>query len=157
MTYINIFSYNYVTEMSSFYKSFNKLNVPDIELEKLSKLKNDSQEVNYIYEGNFSNYSRGNRYIKTMNKLKTNPKKYDLTNSTEMLLMLMFCVDPNLEAIKIYNEFNKTDEIRFAMKKYFGVYDPNLIRIEKWYINNLLDKESKTEIEEEIQKRIYKI
>lgn len=150
-------NYSTKADLNSFYNSFHDLEIEDINVDKINEIKQKSEELNYFYEGEFSNFSKGVRYVKVLNKIKTNPKKYNLTNSTEKLLMLMFAVDPSFEAIKIHNEFNKIDDARFDMEKYFGIFDKNLIKIELWYIKNLLDEESKKLLEEEIDKRVYKI
>lgn len=148
--------YNLV-DLTSFYNSFHDLNVNGINDDKINDIKQNSKELNYFYEGSFTGLTKGLRYIKVINKIKTNPKKYNLTNSTEKLLMLMFAVDPNFEAIKIHNEYNTVNDSRVAMENYFGLYDKNLIKIEIWYIKNILDEESKILLEEEINKRVYKI
>lgn len=147
------YGYNIKMDLNSFYNSFHELKIENIDYSKIDEIKQSSKELNYFYESKSTDLFKSNRYIKILNKIKTNP----IGNPTEKLLMLMFAVDPSFEAIKIYNEHNKINEIRFAIEKHFGVYDPNLIKIEKWYIKNILDEESKISLEEEIDKRVYKI
>ena len=43
------------------------------------------------------------------------------------------------------------------MKKYLGIYDQNLILIEKHFIKSFLSENKQNEINEEIENRIYKL
>lgn len=148
---------NLIVDLRSFYTTFNNLKINEVNFDKLNEIKEEAKKLNYFYEGKFSNLMKSVKYTRVLNRIKTNPKGFNLTNSTEILLMVMFSIDPNFEAIKIHNEYNKISETKFAMEKHFGIYDSNLIKIEIWYIKNILDKESKISLEKEIEKRIYKI
>ena len=68
----------------------------------------------------------------------------------------MYSVDPNFEATIIYGVENNTKSIKEKLTQKFGIYDPNLIKIEKFVITNFLNQKQKDEINEEIENRIFK-
>ena len=72
------------------------------------------------------------------------------------MILFIFSVDPTFEAIKIYGESNHVSEIKEKMINYFGIYDKNLIVIEKIFMKRFFSKEEKKNLEEEIQKRVFK-
>lgn len=152
-------NYSYcLSDLKSFYKSLGELNFKGTTARKILELRYNSKELNRIFR-DFNIYvelSAPQRYAKIANKIKTNPKGYGATNNSEMALLFMFSIDPNFEAAIIYGESNTTKEIKEKMMRHFGLYDSALIELEKHYINNFLGPKKTNEIEEEIDRRIYK-
>lgn len=148
--------YDVSVSIDSFYKHIHDLKINEISVERIEEFKITSQILNKEYNNSYSDRPKNVRYSRVMDKIKTTPKTYNLNNSTEKLLFFMFSVDPELEAILMYEETNNTTQIRQKMENYFGVYDKNLIKIEKWYIKNLLDKDARISFEEETERRVYK-
>lgn len=148
--------YDTSVSINSFYKNIHDLKISEISSKRIEDFKEKSKDLNKEYNNNYSDRPKNVRYSRIMDKIKTTPKTYDLNNSTEKLLFFMFSVDPEFEAVLIYEEANDTIQLKKKMESYFGVYDKNLIKIERWYIKNLLDKESRINLEEEAERRVYK-
>ena len=147
---------NYVccqSDLDSFYSNLNDTNFIKINVDKLNQLKQDSKELNKFYNNPYTHYLKKLRYIKTMNRIKTNQ---ELTEQAEKFILFMFSVDPEFEAFKIYSECNTTDEIKIKLIKKFDIVDKNLIKIEKFFIKNFLSEKKKKEIEKEIKERVFK-
>ena len=68
----------------------------------------------------------------------------------------MFSVDPTLEALKIYGECNTLNQTKLKMGMFFGVYDSNLIKIEKEFIKKFFTEKEKKELTDEIDKRVFR-
>lgn len=152
MKYYSQVPINY-SDINSFYKNLNNANFRGIDTKKLLELKFLSKEFNaYFYNPNVTSPAY-NRYTTIMNRIKTNAK---LTSDAERYILFMFSVDPNFEAAIIYASENHKKEIKKKMEERFGVFDPNLISIEKFYIKNFLSEKKRNEVKEEITKRIFK-
>lgn len=161
----------YNKTLQNFYKKLD-LNSFNISEERIEQLKEQSININKL----FNNEKRGtklNRYITIVEKIHCNNRTnsnynpelrvynknstyYPTFTYDEKYLLLMFAVDPNLEAAIIALSCNKLDEIKSQMVQKFGVFDLKLIRIEQHYIKYLLDSEKRKEIEEEVENRVFK-
>lgn len=149
----NINTYNSIlANIKDFYKYLNNANFKEINLKKLIELKTKAKTLNNFYNYEEENYGKGDRYAKVMDKIKTRPGM----SKEEKYLLFMLSVDPDFEAFKIYSECNKTEEIKTKMIYKFGVFDQYLVIIEKFYIKRFLSEKKRNEINEEIEKRIFK-
>lgn len=148
--------YNFKSDMNSFYEKFNEIKCNELTLKKIIEIIKTSKELNTFFNNQNIDLWKIEKYIKIMNNIKTNPKKFNVTNSSEKLLLLMFAVDPEFEAAIIYGECNTTKEIKTKFKNKFGLYDPNLIKIENYFIKHFLSTKQKENIQKEIEKRAFK-
>ncbi len=148
--------YDPSVSINSFYQNIHDLKIEEISLERIEEFKRTSKILNKEYNNTYSDRPKGIRYSRVMDKIKTTPRIYNLNNSTEKLLFFMFSVDPEFEASLMHEECNNILQIKKKMESYFGVYDKNLISIERWYIKNLLSDELKQNFEEETERRVYK-
>lgn len=143
-------------DVDTFYKNLNNTKFNNINTEIILNLINNSKILNKFYNNENIKMHKSQRYIKIMNAINCDFKRLNLNSQAEKYLLFMFSVDPNFEAFKIFNEYNTTKEIKQALSKYFGIYDAKLISIEKLFIKNFLSEKKKNEINEEIEKRIFK-
>ena len=123
-------------DFTDFYNGIDKTldnNFSSIENDKLEELKEISSELNIFFNNKYLELIKPGRYIKIMNRIRTNPKMFKATTKEEQYLLFMLSVDPNLEAIIIYNKFNTSKQIKANFEKVFGIYDKNLVKIEKCY------------------------
>lgn len=149
---------NYLNDLYSFYNGLGKLNFKGISAKKILFLKCNSKNLNRILSDSnmYPELPIVRKYTMIANRIKTNPKAYGITNSAEMALLFMFSVDPSFEAAIIFGESNTTDQARTKMISHFGLYDKALIKLEKFYISNFLGPKKTKEIEEKINRRIYR-
>lgn len=136
-----------------FYKNFNKTNFNTLDDRKILELKGIAPtllEEEAITDSKLANY------IKKMRRLNKNPLKYNINNDAEKYILFMLSVDPTFEAIKIYGETNHINETKTKMCNFFGAYDSKLIKIEKEFIKLFLTQKEKDQINEEIEKRVFK-
>ena len=156
--YPDYFGYqiSFKVDVDSFYKNLNGTSFKGLDSKKILELKENSNYFNKFYNNNNLPFNKINRYVKIMNRIKTNPKGYGVSSEAEKYLLFMFCVDPTFEAAKIYGECNKTNEVKQKMERYFGIYDRRLIILEKFFIKHFLSDKKKNEINEEIEKRVFK-
>ena len=93
------------------------------------------------------------KYISAINYLLSGKAHLKLTNTDEQMLFLILKVDPNLTIFNTYANINlqlnneiirqrKMDAFYSTIRETFGFYDPNLLTIEKAYVNNYLCKNS---------------
>lgn len=152
--------YQYYTslksDIQSFYKDLNGTSFKGINKEKLIELLNNSKNLNRFFNNNNTKIQKHGKYVKIMNKIKTNPKSFGAYTEAEKFLVFMFSVDPNFEAAKIHGAYNTTEEIKLEMEKHFGLYDSKLIIIENFFIKNFLSEKTRNKINEEIEKRAFK-
>lgn len=142
-------------DIASFYKNFNTKDFKNINASKLLELKKKSKGLNEYYtKDNF--YNKKSKYIRLMNKFKTNPKGYGITNDLEKYILFMYSVDPKFKATYMYASVNKIQEVRMDMVKEFGVFDPNLVQIEKYYILNILGPKKKKEILDKVEELSFR-
>lgn len=156
--YPNHFDYqmSYKVDMDSFYRNLNGTKFKGLTKEKLIQLINTSKSLNGYYNNNNIPFNKVSKYVKIMNRIKINPKGYGITSEAEKYLLFMFSVDPSFEAAKIHGECNKTEEVKNKMEIYFGIYDRRLIILENFFIKHFLSEKKRNEINEEIEKRVYK-
>ena len=161
----------YYKTLENFYKKLD-LSTFNITEERINELKEQSININKL----FNNEKRGtklNRYITIVEKIHCNNRTNSIYNENlrvynknsiyyptftydEKYLLLMFSVDPNLEAAIIALSCNKVNEIKSQMVEKFGVFDLKLIRVEQHYIKYMLDSKKRKEIEEEVENRVFK-
>lgn len=147
---------SYKVDIDSFYKNLNGTSFRGLDSKKLLTLKSTSKPLNGFYNNDNMPYNKVSRYVKIMNRIKTNPKGYGVTSEAEKYLLFMFSIDPNFEAAKIHGECNKIDETKEKMQNYFGIYDRRLIILENYFIKHFLSEKKRNEINEEIEKRVFK-
>jgi len=148
--------------MNSFY-NVDKVSFKDINFKKLYDIINRSKYINKIFlNKNFRAY-KSERYLKIMELIHTNYREgnpvkneYATTSLAEKLLLFMFSIDPNFEAAIIYGSEDRTFDAKKQIEEKFGVYDINLIKIEKMVIKNFLSETKRNQIYEEIDKRAFK-
>lgn len=143
-------------DINNFYKNFKGTNFKGITAKKILEIRILSKYFNN-YFNNDDILDKTIKYTIIMNNIKSRKNQLKLNNEAEKYILLMYSVDPTFEAFKIYGECNKIDEIKEKMKKYLGIYDQNLILIEKHFIKSFLSENKQNEINEEIENRIYKI
>lgn len=147
---------SYKVDIDSFYKNLKGTSFRGLTSKKLLELKAISNQLNAFYKNNNIPYDKVSRYVKIMNRIKTNPKGYGVSSEAEKFLLFMFSVDPTFEAAKIHGECNKIEETKEKMQNYFGIYDRRLIILENYFIKYFLSEEKRNEIQEEIEKRAFK-
>jgi len=152
--------------MQTFY-NIDKVSFKDINEEKLLSIKNKAKKINklYLFEG--FRKEKADRYLRIMEMINCNYKRinsndnninahYVTTSMAEKLLLFMFSVDPNFEAAIIYSSEDRTIDTKAKLKEKFGVYDINLIKIEKLVIRKFLSEKKRNQINEEIERRAFK-
>lgn len=150
----------------SFYKESN-INFNEVDLKKLLELKSNSKQLNKFYKYADTPDNIVQRYCRIMEMIHTsyngnhnniNPLiSYAVTNTgAEKLLLYILSVDPELEALLIYNTYNTRKEIKEKLIEKFGVYDPNLAKIETQYVKRFLSADKQNKINKEIERRVYK-
>lgn len=156
MTYYNNSTYC-IKYIDYFYKDLNVDNLNSIENDRISILRNSGL---VLYEKVFKNENiclpKFIKYTKIMNKLNSTPKEYNILNKEEMYLLFMFAVDPDLNAFVIHSVANRKPKLKHDMEKEFGVYDANLVRIEKFYISNFMKEDNKKVLYKKIDGMIWK-
>ena len=78
------------------------------------------------------------------------------TSMAEKLLLFMFSIDPNFEIAIIFGSEDRIYTAKEKIKEKFGIYDINLIKVEKLVIKNFLSEQKRNEINEEIDRRAFK-
>lgn len=148
--------------MNSFY-NVDKVSFKDINFKKLYDIINRAKYINKMFlNKDFRSY-KSERYLKIMELIHTNYREgnpvkneYATTSLSEKLLLFMFSIDPNFEAAIIYGSEDRTFDAKKQIEEKFGVYDINLIKIEKMVIKNFLSETKRNQIYEEIDKRAFK-
>ena len=139
--------------LNSFYKNLD-VNFNEIDLKKLLELKSNAKHFNKYFKSDFDSKNIVERYTKIMEMIHTsyNGNKNDInplincrvTNTgAEKLLLYMLSIDPELEALIIYKSYNTLKEIKEQIILKFGVYDPNLVKIESQFIKRFLSTNKK--------------
>ena len=121
-----IFGHN--PDIASFYKNFNNTEFTKMKAKKLIELKEKAKKLNRQFLAD-NQFSQKSKYIRIMNKIRTNPKGYSVTNDLEKYILFMFSIDPNYDLTYLYASIDRIQDIKVKMAKKFGVYDPNLILI----------------------------
>ena len=144
------------TDINSFYKNLNGTSFKEISIEKLKELKRNSNNLLKLLKNPKLPASKPGKYIRIMNSIKTNPTGFGVSNEAEKYIFFMFCIDPTFEAVKINGECNTTKEVKEKMINHFGLFDKKLIIVENFFIKNFLTEKKRNEINEEIEKRVFK-
>lgn len=147
---------SYNIDINSFYENSNKISFKGIDSKKILILKAISKQLNEYYNNPNIPLNKVAKYVKIMNRIKSNPKGYGVSSQAEKYILFMFSVDPNFEAAKIHGECNKAEEAKEKMRMHFGLYDKRLILIENYFIRRFLSEGKRNEINEEIERRVYK-
>lgn len=142
-------------DISNFYKNMKGTSFKGITAKKILEIKILSKYFNNYFNNDILNKTI--KYTIIMNNIKTRKNQLKLNTEAEKYILLMYSVDPTFEAFKIYGECNKIDEIKEKMKNFLGIYDQNLILIEKHFIKCFLSEKKQNEINKEIENRVYKI
>ena len=143
-------------DVETFYKNLKDTRFNNINVGIILKLVSNSRGLNAYFNNENLKVHKSQRYVKVMNKIRSDFKSFNISSDAEKYLLFMFAVDPNFEAAKIYGQYNTVSEIRTKMYKKFGIYDRTLITIEKFFIKNFLSDKKRNEINDDITKRIYK-
>lgn len=150
------YNFNYNIDINSFYENLSGTSFKGVDLKRILILKTISKQLNEYYNNSNIHLNKVGKYVKIMNKIKTNPKGYGVTSESEKYLLFMFSVDPNFEAAKIHGECDRINDVKTKMRMHFGVYDRKLILLENYFIKHFLSEEKRNEINEEIERRVYK-
>lgn len=158
-------------DIKEFYKNLTLVNFNDITKERIEELKNS--EVcetlkSYIYGDSIKitektilsrdadiNSDRLTKYLKVINILRVNPNT-GTNNYLEKYILFVLIFDPNLDALVIHSSYDKINQIKNEMKKRFGVYDSNLVKIERKILHKLLNKSEIDKLNEKIDSIVYK-
>lgn len=148
--------------LNSFYNSA-KVNFNNIDENKLNEIIIRAKEFNKMFKNKNFRYLKSDRYLRLMEIINSNYRennpvknKFATTSLSEKFLLFMFSVDPEFDAAIIYGSEDRIKNIKEKMLEKFGVFDENLVRIEKYAIKKLLSKEKQNEINEEIDRRAFK-
>lgn len=168
MAQLNDFEYGifYKDILASFYKDISEDSFKDVTLDEIEELK---ERASILTEKHFNNKNLGEtkvyRYCKIMERLHSNcrrrnsnnmPFEFDTHTDGEKYLLFMLIVDPKCEALEIYLTENNKKTIKKKITDLIGIYDPWLIRIENYYIKNLMSKVEKHKYKTKINDKIYK-
>lgn len=146
---------SYKSDIDSFYKNLNGTKFTGITKEKLIELYKNSLQLNNFFNNANAPYNKASKYVKIMNRIKTNSKEYGATSEAEKFIAFMFAVDPYFEAAKIHGSLNHIDETKIELKRYFGIFGLKLVILENYFIKNFLTKEKRNQIYEEIEQRAF--
>lgn len=147
---------SYSLDINSFYENLGNTSFKGLDPKRILILKVFSKQLNEFYTNKDIRLNIVGRYVKIMNRIKSNPKGYGITNDAERYLLFMFSVDPNFEAAKIHGECDRISDAKTKMKMHFGLYDRKLILLENYFIKHFLSEEKRKEINEEIERRAFK-
>lgn len=147
---------SYSIDINSFYENLSSTSFKGLDPKRILILKAFSKQLNEFYNNKDIRLNKVGRYVKIMNRVKSNPKGYGITSDAEKYLLFMFSVDPNFEAAKIHGECDRINEAKEKMKMYFGLYDRKLIILENYFIKHFLSEEKRNEINKEIERRAFK-
>lgn len=143
--------------MNSFYQNINGTNFKGITAKKILEIKILSKQFYNYFNNENINFDKHIKYTFIMNNIKIRKRQFNLNSEAEKFILLMYSVDPTFEAFKIYGECNKIEEVKEKMRNFFGIFDQNLIIIEKHFIKYFLSDKKQNEINKEIENRVYKI
>lgn len=141
----------------SFYSRLPLTSFKNINNEIIENIKQNSKKLNDFF--NFNNgLFKMDKYLKIMNRIKTCPKNFNIPNDdwAQIYLLFMFSIDPKFEIAKIYGSCNTIKEIKFEIERKFGIFDKNIIKLEKFFIKHFFSKSDKEKIDEEIFQRAFK-
>lgn len=147
--------------MKAFY-NVDKINFKDITKEKLIDIIKKAKKIHQLFlNTSFKNF-QSERYLRIMELINSNYRTinpvvspYATTSQEEKFLLFLFSVDPEFEAAIIYASENRINDAKKKIREKLGIYDTNLIKIEKAVITRFLSIEKQNKINEEIDRRIY--
>ena len=142
--------------LNDFYGNLNKAKFSELNAKRILTLKYISKDLNKYLNNDYDKLPRDCRYLKIMDKIKTNPKSFGIQNYAEKFILFMFSVDPDFEAAITYGECDKINDVKRLMKRKIGVFDINLIKLEHYYMKHFMSKLKKEEINNEINNRVFK-
>lgn len=151
-----MYLYDTDIDLNAFYCNLNKAKFSELNAKRILTLKYISKDLNKYLNNDYDRLPRDGRYLKIMNKIKMNPKLFGIENYAEKFILFMFSVDPDFEAAITYGECNKISDVKRLMKRKFGVFDMNLIKLEHYYMKHFMSKSKKEEINNEINNRVFK-
>lgn len=153
---------NKTITMESFY-DVKKINFKDIDEIKLTLIMERAKKINKMFLCKSFKEYKSERYLRIMELINCNYREgspvnngYATVSIAEKFLLFVFSVDPKFEAAIIYGSEDRVKDSRLKIEEKFGVFDINLIKIEKAIIEKLLDSKTKNEIYEEIERRAFK-
>lgn len=145
--------YFFNSTMQYFYKDLNGTSFKNINTIKMLEIINKSTKLRKSFENDKT--CGYNKYIGLMKKINNYKVNLNIKSEAEKFLVFMFVVDPNYEIFIEYGVANRTDEIKKFMENKYGVYDPKLILIEKFFVKHFLTQKKKDELNEEIERRVF--
>ena len=140
----------------NFDMTIGKIDMDDIDQDRLKYLKKISESYKKYYNNESIRLSKIEKYSAMIHNIRIKMRPLGVTKSSEILLILMFAIDPNLEALITFNEYCRMDDIKREITKKIGFFSLTLINTEKEYMKKLLKAEDRIKIEEEIDRRSYK-
>lgn len=147
---------SYYDYINSFYKNISNTTLKGINAKRILELKYISKKFYNYFNSENIDCEKYKRYKNIINQIKINRRNFNINSDAEKFILLMYSVDPTFETFKIYGECNTKKEIHDKMTKQFGIHDYYLISVEKTFIKHFLSEKKQNEINEEIEKRIYK-
>lgn len=149
--------YSIDTDIKSFYTFFNEANFDEITIDRIEELKIlvpfIDTRMSFM---NPKDYKGARKYASLMNHIKMNPKRYGLKSKAEIYIFFMLAIDPELDALLIFEKSLKSSEIRRDLLLRFGCIDLKLIKIEKTYFERIMNEEEKNKVKTKIDKAILK-
>lgn len=136
-----------------FYSNLKRAIFDGIDEERLKELFETSKPLNKYYNDELINRHKSRKYESITIFIRYNLKKYNINSEAEKYILFMFAVDPTFEAIKIYSESKKIKDVKPKMIKTFGIFDENLIRLEKFTIEKLLSESKRKEVNDILEQR----
>ena len=145
------------TDINAFYKNLPSTDFSTVSEDRIKELK-DLAPIVYEVEVLHKDPDRELtvKYSRLMNRLRMNMKSFNLKSSSEMYLLYMLAVDPDMTSLIYLSECDKIEDLKKKMVSKFGFFDISLLKIEKIYFKNLMEKQSKKMLREEMNRRAYK-
>ena len=160
-----MFEVNFV-DLRSLFKNFYtrpKLDFSKISEERKNYLKNQAENLNKFFDTEKYNYSKVYKYSKKIERINgvcggniKDNVPFSTKTPEEKYLLFIYAVDPEFENAIIHLSETQKDNIKRNCMEKFGIYDPNLIKIELQVIKQFLTEQKRKEIYEEVDKRAFK-
>ena len=138
-----------------FYKNLDDTNFTEINEEDIKRIFNKTKYIRDYFEDNKKD-TKAFKYLDIAKKITKLPKAFDIYSDAQKYIALVLIIDPNCELYVQCGICNKINELKAFMTYKFGIYDEKLIKVEKLYVKNLLDKEKKKELDEIIEINAFK-
>jgi len=114
-----------------FYQTLNFTNFQTINEER--KIELDKIALKHRYYFHDQTVSFKSRFNFLCQKLVASAPRFDLNNGDEKVYFLINILDHDLDVLKLYENSNTVLELQKNMIMYFGIYDRNLIALERKY------------------------